>query len=390
MKLRRFIEIRHIALIVGVVLALAGSGCGPSETAEPVLKAVFFPKPPDKPRLQFLKSFSGPQDLGAPGPSAFELFILGEPEITQKISGPYGLAMHDGKLYVCDIGRKMVEVLDLQARTFGYLTEDRRLANPVNIYITDDGMKYVTDPVVGAVFVFDRNDALHSILGKELKIAPLDVAVQGQRCYVTDFNSNQVVVLDKVTGAEILRMGQEQVVVLDKVTGAEISRMGQEGDGEGQFRLISDLAVDGEGNVYVTDKVLAHIVNFDSNGVYKRTIGRRGRNVDEFVRPKGISVDRENRIWVVDAAVEIAKIYDKQGRLLLYFGRPGNRPGMMNLPAQITVDYDNVELFRKYAVEGANLEFLVLVSNQYGLNKINVYGFGEFPQEYGQAQLPGQ
>jgi hypothetical protein len=30
-------------------------------------------------------------------------------------------------------------------------------------------------------------------------------------------------------------------------------------------------------------------------------------------------------------------------------------------------------------VPGANIEFLVLVSNQYGPNKISVYGFGSFP-----------
>ena len=104
-----------------------------------------------------------------------------------------------------------------------------------------------------------------------------------------------------------------------------------------------------------------------------------GDNIDEFVRPKGIAIDRENRIWVVDAATEVAKIYNEQAQLLLFFGLPGNEPGMMNLPATIVVDYDNVEFFQKYAVQGASIEFLVLVSNQYGPNKISVYGFGTFP-----------
>ncbi len=84
---------------------------------------------------------------------------------------------------------------------------------------------------------------------------------------------------------------------------------------------------------------------------------------------------------MVDAASEVAKIYDEQARLLLFFGLPGNNPGMMNLPAKIVVDYDNVEHFEQYAVEGAKIEFLVLVSNQYGPNKISVYGFGRFPMQ---------
>jgi hypothetical protein len=51
----------------------------------------------------------------------------------------------------------------------------------------------------------------------------------------------------------------------------------------------------------------------------------------------------------------------------------------MNLPTKIILDYDHVDLFQRYAVKGATLEFLVFVSNQYGPSKVNVYGFGEFP-----------
>jgi len=104
-----------------------------------------------------------------------------------------------------------------------------------------------------------------------------------------------------------------------------------------------------------------------------------GDNIDEFIRPKGIAIDSENRIWVVDAGTEVAKIYNQQAQLLLFFGLPGNEPGMMNLPTKIVLDYDNIEYFKQYTVEGANIEFLVLVSNQYGPNKVSVYGFGSFP-----------
>jgi len=195
------------------------------------------------------------------------------------------------------------------------------------------------------------------------------VAIYGSNCYVTDFTSNRVVVLDKTTGREIRRIGEQ-------------------GDGENQFTLISDLTVGPDGDLYVTDKVKAKIFQFDPSGNLKRTVGRLGDSIDELVRPKGIAVDSENRMWVVDAGVsvspaawstEVAKIYDSQGRLLLFFGQPGNEPGRMNLPAKIVLDRRHVNLFQSYAVPGAHIEFLVLVSNQYGAHKISVYGFGEFP-----------
>ncbi|MEA3227204.1 MAG: 6-bladed beta-propeller, partial [Planctomycetota bacterium] len=141
------------------------------------------------------------------------------------------------------------------------------------------------------------------------------------------------------------------------------------------------LALDQKGDVYVTDKAAGRITQFDQSGKLRRVIGKWGSNIDEFIRPKGIAVDKDQRIWVIDAASEVAKIYDEQARLLLFFGLPGNKPGMMNLPAKIVVDYDNVEYFEQYAVKGAKIEFLVLVSNQYGSNKISVYGFGRFPMQ---------
>ena len=335
-------------------------------------KPVFFPPLPEMPRLQFLKSFSGPDDLGGAKAGGFQRFVLGDPQTEQGISKPYGMAIHDGKIYVCDVGRRMVDVLDVKNRTFGYLTKDRRLMNPVNIYITSDGTKYVADPTVGAVFVFDRNDSLNAILGKELGIAPIDVFVRGRQCYVSDFTSNQIVVFDINTQQEVARVGEEGAAQPQGAT-AELP--------PGQILLISDVALDQQGNIYVTDKAAARITQFDQSGRLQRVIGRWGSNIDEFIRPKGIAVDSSQRIWVVDAASEVAKIYDDQARLLLFFGLPGNKPGMMNLPAKIVVDYENVEFFQQYAVEGAHIEFLVLVSNQYGPNKISVYGFGQFPMQ---------
>ncbi len=354
-----------LVLIVGIF-----SGCPSVREEQQILKPVFFPNPPETPRLQFLKSYSGPDDLGAVKASAFEKFVLGEPEKMEVISKPYGVAISRGKLYVCDVGKRMVEMLDLEKGTFDYLTRDQRLINPVNIYIDDNDIKYVADPTVGAVFVFDQNNNLNAMLGKESKIKPIDVVVRGSRCYVTDFGSNRVFVLDRTTGREIARIGTESKA--DR----KLNSIGELPAGE--FALISDLALDQQNNVYVTDKAAGRITLFDQSGKLIKTIGRMGDNIDEFVRPKGIAIDKENRIWIVDASTEVAKIYNQDAQLLLFFGLSGNKPGMMNLPAKIVLDYDNVELFRKYAVPGADIEFLVLVSNQYGPNKISVYGFGNF------------
>ena len=371
MRTHKFVLLNIFAFLGVIWMACLSTGCRTAQIDQPASETVFFPPPPEVPRLQFLTSLSGPEDLGVQETGGFERFVLGEPEAMENIAAPYGMALFQGKLYVCDVGRKMVAVFDLRNRIFGYLTQDRRLMKPVNIFIDDNGWKYVADSTAGLVFVFDHNDNLISLLGRQLKINPIDVVVRGELCYVTDYASNQVVVMNKVTGEEIIRIGIRRREVLQVEPESELP--------PGEFSLISDLALDQQGNIYVTDKAGARITQFNPSGIFRRTIGRPGDNINDFVRPKGIAIDRENRIWIVDAATEVAKIYNQQEQLLLLFGLPGHKPGAMNLPAKIIVDYDNVAYFQKYAVQGANIEFLVLVSNQYGPDKISVYGFGTFP-----------
>ncbi len=277
---------KGLALLAGcAALGLVG-GCGTVREQPKGSGPVFFPPAPEKPRLQFLTSLSGPADLGAPGPSGFEKFVLGEAEQKEGISTPYGLAIFDGVLYVCDVGKRRVETLDLKKRSFGYLTEDRRLANPVNIFIEPNGTKYIADPTAGTVFVFDSANALQRILGKDLRINPIDVAVRGDHCYVTDFASNQIIVMDKTTGKEMRRLGEGPSTHTPALGNPE------QGDDGKQFKLISDLTFGPQGDLYATDKLKAKIFHFDASGNFQRTIGQRGDNIDELVRPKGIAVDR--------------------------------------------------------------------------------------------------
>ncbi len=355
-----------IRIVIGIILVgCVFSGCQRSARTpeqERVTEKVFYPAPPDIPRLQFLTSISSSADLGgiAESKGGFESFILGKDEVrTDRIVKPYGVGIHDGKLYVCDVGKKLVEELDIGEKTFGYMSKERRMINPVNISFDDKGRKYITDPTGGKVFVFGKGNNLLNVLGTDLKLKPIDVAVAGKRCYVTDMNKSEVVVLDRVSGKEIMRFGGS-------------------GDQDGKFALIGDIALDDKENVYVTDKGLAKITKFDRNGIFQMTIGKVGDSVHDFIRPKGIDIDREGRIWVIDTGPEVAKVYNPEGKLLMFFGFPGGAPGNMNMPASIAIDYDNVDLFKEYFAEGAEIEFLVLVSNQYGA-KINVYGFGKFP-----------
>ena len=370
MSMKKFNSLLYKSLaVIGLLLTVTlFCGCEPTEVQEAVvMKPVFFPPAPEKPRIQFLKSFSSADDfVSSTKTSAFEDFLLGEPEQTEGVVKPYGLDIYDGKIYICDISKKLVEVIDVRNNKFYYMTRDRRLIHPINIYIDKDGTKYIADPGAMSIFVFDRNDKLKSILGRKLKIRPIDMVVRGDYIYMVD-------------GAK------HQVVVLDKKTGEEINRIGKKGKELGQFLFIGGVALDSEDNIYVTDKIKGQITKFNKDGIFQRTYGEVSDSISGFVRPKGITFDREDRIWVIDSGSEVAKIYTVDDQFLLYFGLPDatSSPGTLRLPVEIVINYDskNIELFSQYAVEGAKIEFLVLIANQYGRHKVSVYGFGEFPEQ---------
>ena len=152
---------RILTVIVAGGVFCGSSGCvwGPKAEEAPAIAPVFFPPPPDQPRLQFLVSYSGAEDFGGTKTNFLETFLLGAPEKKPgRISKPYGVAIHDGKIYVCDVGQGQIKVLDLNKNKFSTFPSGRGLQNPLNIFIEADGTKYVTDPRGGAVFVYSNED----------------------------------------------------------------------------------------------------------------------------------------------------------------------------------------------------------------------------------------
>ncbi len=384
MKCNYSLLCRILTVVWAGWLAWGSSGCfGPKALETAPVAPVFFPAPPDQPRLQFLTSYWGAESFGKAKSSFLETFLLGAPEeMPDQILKPYGLAIHDGKIYVCDIGQSQIKVLDLKKQKFETFPSGRGFHNPVNIFIEADGTKYVADSLGGAVFVYDNQDKLISFLGKDLQIKPLDVAVRGNQVYIADANSDQVLVLDKTNGQLLKRIGgkpatDETETPSDKYT-----------------PMIAGLGLDQEGNIYVSDKLNNRVTKFADTGEIVRAYGKYGRSPTSLIRAKGVAVDRKDRVWVVDAgyartgsATAVKVFRGNDGRLLMLVGRHGKEPGQMYMPGAICIDYDNVDLFRKYAVDGAELEFVVLVTNQFGPHKVSVYGFGKFPTMF-QSRVP--
>lgn len=347
---------RYRGIVAGTLTAaLLVSGC--AATAPPKAPPVFFPLAPALPRIQYLTHFSGKRDVETQ--TGFDRFVVGEMQ-DRLLDKPYGVGMHDGKIYVCDTNSS-VAVFDLKAKTFSFLkgaVGAGVLRQPVNISITPDGTKYVSDPVRGQVVAFGADDSYLRAYGAPGVWKPVDAVAFENRLYVAD-----------VRGGEI--------AVFDRDSGEKIASLGKEGEPSARLDRPTNLAFDAQGFLYVTDLGRFQVVKLDRDGHFVANFGRLGDNPGHFARPKGVAVARDGFVYAVDAAFSNVQIFTPKGRLAASFGGPGQEPGLLTLPAKVALDYDNVDLFRQYVAPDFEPEYLIFVTSQFGPRRVNVFAYGQ-------------
>jgi DNA-binding beta-propeller fold protein YncE len=324
----------------------------------------FFPPPPDEPRIQFLTSFGSESDLA--GQSKFTEFLVGSERVHRPIWKPYGITPTQGRLYVCDTQPGNLTMVDLVKRKISYLRPEGRAAMkvPINVAVDKDGTRYVTDTKRGQVLIYGADNRYLGEIGKQGEMKPCGIALAGERLYVSDLSNHCVRVYHKATRDVLFTVPR-----LPAQAGAGTNE---------DARLLSptNVALDPQGRIYVSDSGGFVVKVFDAEGRHLRTLGDLGLKPGRFALPKGIGVDREGRIYVVDAATAVAQVFDAEGRLLMYFGEPKTAgPGALYLPAGLAIDYENAALFQKYAAPGYQIEFLIFVTNQAGPQKVSVFGF---------------
>lgn len=362
-------------LLCGAVVAASGCAGGGGAAGAPARSNAsgvysFWPAFPAEPRVQFLRTFRGSVDLEESRGGALESIVFGsEDERQALINKPYGVAMRDGRVYVCDIRGDAVVVLDLvtkQTRLVG-TGGSQRLSQPVGVAVADDGELFVADNARGVVVVFDQKERYSRVVGLQ-GMKPASLALHGERLYVAD-------------------MTAQVIQVFDRRSGAHVGQIGAVGDGDGQFRLPLGVATDVQGNVYVSDMMRCRVQKFSPEGVFLAGVGAVGDQPGCFVRPKHIAVDREGVVYVVDAAFQNVQMFDSELRLLMYFGAAGPFNGALDLPAGICVAEGNLGAFEGLAHPGFEPRRLVLVTNQFGPNKVQVYAFGGIRSGYTAADL---
>ncbi len=351
---------RGLFLVLSTLsLPVAVAACGPKGASSVNGdRPIVYPAPPQTARIQFLTRMGSSRDISG-GPSFFKK-LIGETEGSSKpIMKPYGIAIHNGRLFICDTKLGGVDVIDLKERRFEYFTPGGmgRLMKPVNCAVDKElGHLYVADPTRGQVVVFDEAGNYVASFAEGVSARPTDVFVDRDLIWVADLGSRKIQVFTK--GNYRLQSSFPDV----------------EPNDSSYLRLPINLWVTPD-RVYVSDFGSFSVKVYSREGEYLMTIGSYGQRPGQLARPKGIAVDRNSNLYVVDAAFENIQVFDREGKLLMWFGGTYRAPGDMWLPAKVVIDYDNLDYFRQYVQRGFDLKYLILVTNQFGPDKVNVYGF---------------
>src|SRR5262245_18689471 len=150
--------------LAGTALLAFLGGCATAPKAPPK-KFTFFPPSPDEPRIQFLASFGSDFDLGKT--AGFAEFITGKTDGEKVLVKPYGIAIKDGQVLVCDTLTANVEVFDVAKKRARYFTPraEGRLQTPINITIDTDGTRYVADTGRNQVVIYGKDDSYVGAIG---------------------------------------------------------------------------------------------------------------------------------------------------------------------------------------------------------------------------------
>jgi DNA-binding beta-propeller fold protein YncE len=154
-----------------------------------------------------------------------------------------------------------------------------------------------------------------------LALAPNGIAYVVSRGNENNFGS-------RVTKVFIGEPGEEE-------TQAEFARYGTADD---RATWPSSVALDSQGNVYLSDDWLNRISVFDADGNYIKHWGTSGAGEGELNGPAGLAFDQDDNLYVVDSRNHRIQKFTKDGAFITSYGSYGSGPGQFDSPWGITVD----------------------------------------------------
>lgn len=144
----------------------------------------------------------------------------------------------------------------------------------------------------------------------------------GDKLFVRDYNTHQVVVFDN-------RLKYSHLI-------------GNQGD----FKSIGGIAVNDETHhVYVADQLSNCVKKFKLDGQFVTQIGRKGTGDGEFRSPCGLLVSGTESLFVCDTNNHRIQVFHHNDKFAYAFGKRGSDPGCFEKPEALAMNSTEDKLF---------------------------------------------
>ncbi|BFU96197.1 MAG: putative NHL repeat protein [Nitrospira sp.] len=258
----------------------------------------------------------------------------------------YGLSVdQQGSLFVVDNGNNRIQKFDNTGNfiilwgNFG--AANANFHNPTGIAC--DGK--------GDVWAVDTNN--HRVQKFDGKLGGYIMKFGSRGNGEGQFNSPWGIAVDRVRGyVYVVDSANFRVQKFD-LAGEFVMSWGSFGNGDGQFYFPRGVAVDqSDGSVYVVDMGNHRVQKFDtSTNVLPQLLTRWGgssepghassqlaQEAGQLRSPWGVAVDGTGDVYVTDTGNHRVEKFDKEGNFITQWGGYGNGDGQFNFPYGIAVD----------------------------------------------------
>nr|XP_058949737.1 E3 ubiquitin-protein ligase TRIM71-like [Pocillopora verrucosa] len=240
--------------------------------------------------------------------------VPGAYSIEVKINGdtlahsPFTVAVKERELIV-------VGELDLD------LLEGEQVGRLFGIAVNTKGNIAVTDVGKNCVYIFDKN-------GKCLR----KIGDKGQfkyPCGVTYLKDDEILIADT---------NNNRIQQINIQTGTVVKTFGKEGEGTREFNLPTDVCLDEERRIVVTEMWSKRIQVMSCQG---ETISIFGNIGPEKLNLPMHCLPYKDKFFVSDCRDDCIKAFDKSGTFLHKFGKRGDQDGQFNYPRGLLIDSSN-------------------------------------------------
>jgi DNA-binding beta-propeller fold protein YncE len=199
-------------------------------------------------------------------------------------------------------------------------SKGRSIVTPYGVEVGPDGKLFVVDTFNRYIHVFDQSKKAYYIFPRE----------------GTTFIFPIDIALDREGNIYVSDSKEAVIKVLNR-DGKYVGEIGR-----GLLRRPTGIAVNERtGELLVVDTLNSQIIRFDlESHKFKGLIGRNGSEAGMFHYPTNIFVSRDGLIFVSDSLNFRIQIFTPRGEFLKVFGKPGDSPGYFARPRGVAVDSD--------------------------------------------------